>query len=352
MAQKTAYTRYLYWADFIRVIAIFLVVVIHVTAGLLYGWGKIPLSNWMTGNIYDSAARISVPLLFMISGSLLLAKDEPLKDFLLKRAGKLLIPFIFWSLVYLFWRCQVNDGVCTPRVVLRLFLLDGTYYHLWFLYALIGLYLVTPLLRLIAASNAKSILWYLIALWVFFQPVTAVLDKVWDLQIGISAPMATGFVGFFVLGHLLGEIPPSSRQAALAFVIWLLSTAATAAGTYFMSATAGEFAEFFYDYLSLNVILASASSFLLLKSLSSQEFMGRPAVSRLVRTAARGSFGIYLIHVLVLDIVGGHIPLIHFNVEMGNPVWSIPLVSVIAFVTSFCAVYVMQKISILNRVVP
>ncbi len=342
----------LYWIDFIRVVAIFLVVVIHVAADLLYDWGKVPFSAWMTGNIYDSIARVSVPLLFMVSGALLLGKNEPMKDFFLKRAMKLAIPFIVWSLVYLFWRCVVNESACTNKIILRLFLLDGTYYHLWFLYALIGVYLITPLLRPIAASAPRSVLWYFMALWLFFQPGMTLLEQAWDLRIGVSVPMATGFIGYFILGYLLSEVSLSPRSIWIAFIVWLTGAFATAAGTYLMSLQVGEFSEFFYQYLSLNVMLASAGSFLLLKSLSGHKSLAHPVTLNLVKKAAAASFGIYLIHVLVLDIIGGHIPLIHFNVEMGSPLWSIPLASVIAFVASFCAVYILQKIPFVNRIVP
>jgi surface polysaccharide O-acyltransferase-like enzyme len=338
--------------DLIRVVAIFLVIVIHVAANLLYGWGKIPLSDWMAGNIYDSISRISVPLLFMISGSLLLAKNEPMKDFFQKRALKLLIPFIGWSLIYLFWRCNINEGVCSKKIVLHLILFEGTSYHLWFVYALIGIYLITPLLRLIAASNQKAILWYFVALWLFFESGTAILDKAWGVSFGISVPMATGYIGFFILGYLLGETHLLGRNVLLIFIIWLASTTATAAGTYFISIQAGEFDGFFYEYLSINVILSSVSAFVLLKSLSKQKFMAHPVIFNLLNRITTGSFGIYLIHVLVLDIIGGRIPLIHFNAEMGHPMWSIPLVSGVAFMASFCAVYILQKIPIINRIVP
>ena len=352
MARESSHFQRLYWIDFMRVVAIFLVIFIHVSADLLYGWGKVSPGNWMIGNIYDSLARVSVPLLFMISGFLLLGKNEPVKDFFLKRSIKVLIPFIAWTLIYLFWRCNVNGGVCTKKVITRLILFEGTAYHLWFLYVLLGLYLITPFLRIITTSGQKRILWYLVALWLVFQTGVAILDKVWGLSLGITVPMATGYIGYFVLGHLLSEIQLGRGGIVLSLITCLAGIIATAAGTYFISSQAGKFDGFFYEYLSLNVIVASISAFLLLKSLATQNESGEGFFQKAVTQLAAGTFGIYLIHVMILDIIGGRIPLIHFNVEMGNPVWSIPLVSVVAFFASFCAVYVLQKIPFLNRIVP
>ena len=353
MSQHTVNPQRLYWLDLIRVISIFLVVILHAAAGLLYRWGKISFSEWMTGNVYDSLARISVPLLFMVSGSLLLAKTEPMKDFFFKRASKLLIPFIVWSLIYLAWHCNVeSEGACTRKAVLNMFLVDGTYYHLWFLYALAGLYLVTPLLRLITTSGGKTILWYFVALWLLFQPGMAILHKVWNFQIGVSVPMATGYIGFFVLGYLLSDISLPPRSIPPLCIIWFTGTAATAAGTYIISLYANEFSGFFYDYLSINVILTSVSAFLLLKLLAAQNFFQHPFITMLIYRAAAGSFGIYLIHALVLAIIVEHLPLVQINVQMGNPIWSIPFVSVVTFTISFSAVYVLQKIPAVNRIVP
>lgn len=64
-------------ADLIRVLAIFSVVLLHTSAGPFKVWSE----NWMQFNILMSATRWCVPVLFMLSGALLIEKDEPLKVF-------------------------------------------------------------------------------------------------------------------------------------------------------------------------------------------------------------------------------------------------------------------------------
>lgn len=54
----------IYWADLIRVVAIYLVVMIHVSGQLTNVWRRIPDDQWMIANIYGAVARISVPLFF------------------------------------------------------------------------------------------------------------------------------------------------------------------------------------------------------------------------------------------------------------------------------------------------
>ena len=143
----------------------------------------------------------------MISGYLLLPRSESLGSFYGKRMPKIVIPFIFWSIFYISLTCAGNANLCTPNYLLQFILLKRTYFHLWFLYSLIGIYFVLPLLRLmIRPDTDRKVLWYLIVLWLIFQPVRTLMDQFLHFSININAPLATGFLPYFVLGYLLGEI--------------------------------------------------------------------------------------------------------------------------------------------------
>ena len=76
------------WADLIRAVAIFLVVMIHVSGQLTNPWGEIPTAQWIIADIYGGIARIAVPLFFMISGYLLLPRSENSGRFLHQTDGK------------------------------------------------------------------------------------------------------------------------------------------------------------------------------------------------------------------------------------------------------------------------
>jgi surface polysaccharide O-acyltransferase-like enzyme len=165
-------------------------------------------------------------------------------------------------------------------------------------------------------------------------------------------PIASGYIGFYVLGYLLGRISFPSWAVITSLVTWVLSSFSTVVGTYVMTSEAGKFVDFFYDYLNITVVVASVSAFIVLRRFAEYRFMNHTVIAGLISKIATVSFGIYLVHALVLDLIGGYFPLIHFNTSLGNPAWSIILVSVIAFVVSYGAVYFLQKIPLLNRLVP
>ncbi len=341
------------WPDLIRVVATVLVVMIHVSGQITNIWGQVPNSDWFIANIYGGFARICVALFFMISGYLLLPRSESLTTFYRKRLPKVVIPWVAWSLIYLGWFCGNHHGTCTPPVIQDLLLVQGTYYHLWFLRSLIGIYLILPVLRLMIHPDAdKKILWYWFGLWLIFQPGLAIAKRFWGFETSLSAPLTIGFIGFFILGYLLGSWNLSRLTAILSTVAWFVASLVTVIGTYILTRPSGKFDGFFYDLISLNVTVASAAAFLLLREVSESRVFASAKVHGFIRWLASGTFGIYLVHILVIEILHGWIPGIHLDSFMGNPIWSIPLTTGVVFLVSFLTVRLLQKIPVLEHVVP
>jgi len=341
------------WVDLIRVVATVLVVMIHVSGQITNIWGQVPNSDWFIANIYGGFARICVALFFMISGYLLLPRSESLSSFYRKRLPKVVIPWVAWSLIYLGWYCGNHPGTCTLPAIQDLLFVQGTYYHLWFLRSLIGIYLILPVLRLmIHPDTDKRSLWYWFGLWLIFQPGLAIANRFWGFKTSLSAPLTLGFIGFFILGYLLGNWMLSRLTVSLAAVAWFAASLVTVIGTYLLTRNSGKFDGFFYDLMSLNVTVASAAAFLLLRWISESRVFASAKVHDFIHWLASGTFGIYLVHILVIEILHGWIPGLHLDSFMGNPIWSIPLVTVFVLLISFLIVRVLQKIPVLDHIVP
>ena len=353
MDNPTPKKEYTAWADLIRVVATVLVVIVHVSGQITNVWGDVPNGWWFIADIYGGIARICVPLFFMISGYLLLPRSESLGIFYRKRIPKLLIPLIVWSLIYVGWFCNEHPGTCTPSLIQDMLLVRGAYYHLWFLRALLGIYLILPALRLmVQVDGNRMILWYVVSLWLIFQTGLTLAKQFWGFQLGLNVPLATGFMGFFLLGHLLGPWRLSRFSILLAASIWVLATFVTILGTYLMTRDSGKFEGFFYDFTSLNVILASAAAFLLLQQVSESKFLASPKVHDFIRGLASGSFGIYLVHILVIEVLQRKIPGFHLDTFIGNPLWSIPLVTFVVLIVSIVITRVLQKVPVVERMIP
>jgi len=141
------------WADVLRILAIYLVIVVHsfpsanFSRDLTTSWPFI---------ISFTIAKTCVPLFVMLSGALLLGKTETYKLFFKKRIGKVLIPWVIWTLIYMFWNYNVNHYAASTIPQWKYFFELTFLSQLWFLPLIFSLYLMTPLLRLITAKFKKN----------------------------------------------------------------------------------------------------------------------------------------------------------------------------------------------------
>lgn len=283
--------------DFLRVFACFLVVIIHIAGSD----ANVLNSNWWAGNVYDSLARVSVPIFFMISGAMLLPKAEPLLTFFRKRFWKVIPPLIGWSLFYLWWLHHNGLHIGPPVYWIMAIVRGPTMYHLWFFYAIVGLYLFVPLMRraYLASSRPERLL--VLALWFGWISVYPMLNTLLTGEpfvttsgdphsIGYFAPYA----GYMFLGAVLSEYAWRKSTGALLFAAGVAVTVAmTAIYTYHL----GHLDQTFYDYLAPNVTVAAAGLFMLF--LGMRKGPSPPWLSRL----SLYSVAIYGVHVFLIDPV-------------------------------------------------
>jgi len=98
------------WIDNLRVLATISVIFLHVSASVTAKFGSISFITWTIGNIYNSSVRFCVPIFVMITGALLLPKDYEISDFLKKKFIRVVLPFVFWGIIYLLFLVYVKDS--------------------------------------------------------------------------------------------------------------------------------------------------------------------------------------------------------------------------------------------------
>lgn len=340
------------WIDLIKVVAAFAVVLLHSAAPILYEFGKIDALHWQYGNIYDSAVRMCVPLFFMVSGALLLnQKEEPLKVFLTKRLHKVIIPLIAWSLIYIL--IKKIFGNQDLNVIQHMFegLVVKQYFHLWFLYTIIGLYLFVPFLKIIIHNSSKEIHVYFVVLWIVAVSIIPLLNKFAELDITIPnhMPMMAGYVGYFVLGFLLSQMQLSKKILYIFIVLALISTLFTVVGTDYLTHKQNKFDGWFYGYLSISTLIQSISYFIILKYLGKSSWWENCKLQSAAYIVSSASLGIYLIHPIILEVlkrIGMH------ALNGNNTLYIVPLVALVTFFISFIIVIIMQKIPVVKKIVP
>ena len=151
--------------DILRILAACAVVMIH-TAGAFIEAFDNNTTSFMIGNAFRSLSRFAVPVFFMISGALMLdeKKNIPAKK-MMKSSFHILALTFSWSLIYALGYHLIKPIVFGEAIIIADFLdaFFNGHYHMWFLYVLFGLYIITPILRLfVKKENAKLIRNYLL----------------------------------------------------------------------------------------------------------------------------------------------------------------------------------------------
>ena len=334
------------WVDNARIIAAFAVVLLHVSNGHLEVV-DIGTDNWWITNILDSAVRWCVPVFVMLSGLLLLdpEKIETTGEFYRKRASRILLPLVFWSAFYLFWLYFIIAlaGNHLPLGFLLKKLLSGTpYYHMWFVYMIVGLYLVTPFLRKLTRFCSRQELLLLTVIMFLMAGANFASLKFHPGGQDLLINWFLFYLPYYFAGYLIGTTE-TGRFTLAAGVITVVAVAATAAGFSMLSSTAEpNVAKYIYGYLSITVIPMSLGLLVLLQSLTGY-FLGAERTGQV----AACSFGIYLVHPIFIDLFA----LVGISPRLASPLFTIPLISIAVFLLSLGMVNLIISLPYLRRVV-
>lgn len=291
----------IFWLEVVRAVAIAGVVFLHAASPGLYLVDSLPRADWRFANVVDGLARPAVPLFFMASGALLLRREFTFAD-LGRRVPRLVVPLFCWSLIYLVWRYLTEPDLSVVPALAKM-LISPVMYHLWFLYALIGLYLCMPLLSLaLRAAGPRHVAYYL-ALWGVATVLIPTWQQVANVRSSYDLSLVSGALGYFVIGHLVARSATThGRWVAAGWLAVTMGAAVTILGTQVVSEAQGAFFGFFYNYRSPSVVLYSVGLFYLLKAGFEDREPGPGLPATVISLLARLSFGIYLAHILVRDI--------------------------------------------------
>lgn len=327
--------------DLLRCLSILMVIVIHVSATHLLGNAAKMNTNFDIANFYDSISRTAVPLFVLLSGYFTLRKSKNLKMYFKKLTLGLIIPTLVWMVLYEVFEFLdtggwngfiqfVKDGGLWGSFD-NLFL-NNLGRHLWFMPMFIGLQILAPLLIFIR-KQIGEVAFFILGL--FFLAV-GLLEAFFAFR-GTDMIIANVFscvlyLGYFILGYSL----PKTILSRLKKVIWFAFFALSTAAIYFLTNWAMENRAdisfkplYFYDYLSIVVVIAAISLFMLFTKIQ----IRNTGLQKISRSITPHIFFIYFVHLIILRYVT------RFFAEI-MPVedhlsWAIPLMSIIIFILSY-----------------
>lgn len=354
------------FVDYIRVIACFMVMLVHASenfyaadvSGLAGNMSMLANeANRFWVAFYDGGvSRVAVPLFMIVSAFLLVPVKQgvTMQQFYKRRFMRILPPFFCFMLLYTFlplawggmtWEQSLNDLKMLP------FNFPSMAGHLWFMYPLISLYLIIPVVSPWlekATAKEERIFIALFALSTFTPWIHRfVSPEIWGecFWNGFSALWyCSGYLGYLVLAHYIRYHLDWTRGkrlwiGAVCFVVG----AAFTAWSFWLKGVPGQLIEtpmleWAWEFCTPNVLLATFGIFLMFTCIQ------QPKAPAVITGLSKLSFGMYLMHMFFLA------PIARFfvNGNQAEPLIPVALaIPVIAVLTFLCCAVTTKLISLI-----
>jgi surface polysaccharide O-acyltransferase-like enzyme len=307
------------WVSWLRVLAILGVVLIHVAGLTAIAPDARETAQGQLGIVLDFAARWTVPGFVMLSGALLLdpARYRGPGHFMRRRAARLIPAVVVWNLVYLSFLLITDRKNLDLFRTLELFFTGRLYTALYFLWIVLGLAVVTPVLvpwvasasrraQIVAGVAAAAIP----ALTVITVPIRT--DVEWKADMSwVETPWTwwIPYIGYYLLGYALRDVVLTGWKLMLAastavggtiLLVWQWEKDAGAVGLFERFVPAE-------SYYSPTLVAVTVAVYLCGRALIRPDGLLAVLCRRGPATAGRrlgdSTLGVFAVHLLVLEAV-------------------------------------------------
>lgn len=338
----------LLWIDWLKFLAIFGVIGIHVTSPLINPQ-YFASSQWFQGVYLGSLFRFGIILFVMASGYLILRRQQSIYE-IPKRAKRILLPFIFWLLVYAFIKVVIINDLGPSwnlydliAYIFRGFL-DPTIISVqfWYVYMIFGLYLLSPILsRWIQNAPIKEIeyflmIWVCICIIQFSNVNTILVDYL---------RYFTGAIGYFILGYYLTiKEKDLLKDRSFGLMMFLLGSVITILGTITVSLMMQNHSYFFIRLgdITPGACLQGVGLFIIIFNTNFNRL--KEKINNIAVRFSAASYGIYLVNVLIVNILEK----IHLFDLKAFPIIGILILITLTLLIGLVIVEIMDKIPILK----
>lgn len=341
------------YPDILRTLTIYAVLIIHVAGTRWYShFGS---SEWFVINGYMSALRWCIPVFFMLSGIIILDPkyDLSFKKLFTKSLPRLLCALLFWAILYRVLSpitCILLDiREVTTEDWTRVYteILYGTpWHHLWFMYAIISIYILAPLIRVFTAHAEKKHYVYFLIIYFIFGSVIPQINQVNTIHLNFGVYDLYHYTGYFIAGYFFSKYDLTKIQKRILYIVGSLTLLWNVVGSTLFAIKNGSGGTQFFENISPTTMIIAFFIFVLAKDIisnskSAQKLQGNKWIILL----ANCSLGIYLVH----DFFNIVLNMLNINSCTFPAIISVPLLALFVYMASLGVVLIIRKIPVLNK---
>ncbi len=345
------------YIDLLKTLAIISVIIIHSSVK------GVMLPPALSGEycyslFFSTLARFAVPVFLMCSGALFLNMNKTVTvksiytKYIPRIAGALALFAVFYTVFMIFLnkiKTGIFDVLYIQTFVKNLFTFN-THYHLYYLYIIIIIYAVTPILRTFLKSATKRNINYLMAFLLFFYIIVPFIRTFPPFNTYFTGMTLTyhinttyGMVLYYLAGYYLNTYEISKKTRNILVLLSFASFWITYIATYAVSLKNGYLYEALFAHNTPNIFFYSIGLFVFVKHIK----INSPRLQKLVLFISKSSFCVYLIHDAFLNIFDAY----GFNMLTFTPFISLPLLVAAIFASSVVVYMILRKIPIINKIV-
>lgn len=290
----------------------------------------------------------------MLSGILLLNKDYNFIEFIKKRYKRVILPFLFWSIIYIIFSLVILDKSSkitsfTSTIGYISGVMGGNTTVFWYVWLVLLVYLFIPMMNHWIKNTSFKEIEYFLFVWliIYFLGLLSIPSQ--ELR------FFSLYLGFPILGYYLANKKSKILENKfLGPVLFTLSVVIAVLVSTYQSFASDEIIRTIFSYQNINTVIQAVGVFLIFKNLncSTGKYLNKTSsiikkgiVGRLTISLSKYSYGIFLIHMMFVNII---IKLGILNINRSAIKW-IPFITITCLVLSWGVLFVLDKIPILKK---
>lgn len=341
--ELVAHTNKQHWIDNLRAIACIMVIVLHVSGPWVNKLQLVNLFDWWSVNFIHTFSRFCVPVFVMITGALVLGKENHYNSFYRQKIGRVIKPLLFWSIFYMIFY-QAYSFYLGNQWDINSFLifvydsiLYGSAYHLWYLYLIVALYVSVPALTSLLKKINNTQLLFLLLTWVILLSAAQYMGNNMYLN---TLRFCFGYMGYMVLGYYIVTHTSVNKIGTLVgFGLVMLGILGTLWPICESAVLSGAIDYSWYYYLNVNVLVLSLGVFILFRNVNTK--------LKMLSAIAEHSFGIYLVHLFYIMVINKLL----ISIYTMPILLEVLVVALLVGLLSYSTIAFMKKINFLTKYV-